>query len=144
MAVLIAYIDSSVLLRVVLDQENPLAEWNAIDVGVVSTLVHLEVVRTLDRLSLRRELTSEQLIARAETAGEMLYRMVTLELDQQIIDIASQGFPAPLATLDALHLASAIVYRAAQSSNERAIALATHDHELAAAARALHFDVLGV
>jgi len=50
---MIAYVDASVLLRVVLRQPNALPEWTQIDRGVASALVTTESLRTLDRLRLR-------------------------------------------------------------------------------------------
>jgi predicted nucleic acid-binding protein len=143
MAKLTAYVDSSVLLRIVLEQQNPLPEWNAIDVGVVSALVPLEVTRTLERLWLQRELSEMEMHAKAEAAGEMLNRMIVLELDQRVIDVASQSFLKPLATLDSLHLASVLLYRQAQQDDESAIVLTTHDRQLAEVARSLNLHVLG-
>ena len=50
---MIAYVDASVSLRVVLRQPNALPEWTQIDRGVASALVTTESLRTLDRLRLR-------------------------------------------------------------------------------------------
>jgi predicted nucleic acid-binding protein len=50
---MIAYVDASVLLRVVLRQPNALPEWTQIEQGVSSALVATESLRTLDRLQLR-------------------------------------------------------------------------------------------
>jgi predicted nucleic acid-binding protein len=71
-------------------------------------------------------------------------RLDLLELDERVLAIASRPLPTPLGTLDALHLATAIVYREEQSRGERPIFFATHDIALADAARAMHFDVIGV
>ena len=49
---MIAYLDSSVVLRVVLGQPGSLREWKAIENGVASALLEVECVRTLDRLRL--------------------------------------------------------------------------------------------
>lgn len=46
---MIAYIDSSVLLRVVLRQPNALKQWPVIEQGIGSALVEVECLRTLDR-----------------------------------------------------------------------------------------------
>ena len=46
---MIAYVDSSVLLRVALAQPNALPEWRRIDRGVSSALLATESLRTLDR-----------------------------------------------------------------------------------------------
>ncbi len=45
---MIAYFDSSVLLRVVLGQKNQLDQWQAIETGVASALVEVECLRTID------------------------------------------------------------------------------------------------
>jgi predicted nucleic acid-binding protein len=47
---MIAYVDSSVLLRVALGQTNALAEWRDIERGVSSALVTMESLRTLNRV----------------------------------------------------------------------------------------------
>jgi predicted nucleic acid-binding protein len=64
-------------------------------------------------------------------------------LQDAAFKIASQPFPTPLGTLDALHLATAMLYRATHQSGEHPIIFATHDVELARAARAMRFDVIG-
>jgi predicted nucleic acid-binding protein len=48
----IAYVDSSVVLRLVLGQPAALREWRTVDRGVASALVEVECLRTLDRLRL--------------------------------------------------------------------------------------------
>jgi predicted nucleic acid-binding protein len=58
--------------------------------------------------------------------------------------MASESLPTSLATLDAIHLATARTYRDSQPSNERPISFATHDHALSKAASAFHFEVLGL
>ena len=140
---MIAYVDSSVLLRYVLGEPDALPELNSFDVAVSSTLLHLEVSRTLDRLWLRHEISDDELAEKTSRAGELLQSFVTLELDQNIIDLAGQSFSQPIATLDALHLASAMLYRQEQPSHEPPIIIATHDKQLARAADAMHFDVVG-
>ena len=47
---MIAYVDSSVLLRVALGQPNSLPQWRQIDRGVSSALITTESLHTLDRL----------------------------------------------------------------------------------------------
>jgi hypothetical protein len=61
-------------------------------------------------------------------------------LRRPILARASEPFPTPLGTLDALHLATLLVWRdrVAQS-----IVLATHDAALGLAARTFDIEVLG-
>lgn len=143
MAVVIAYIDSSVLLRVLLEQPNPLQEWESLDVVVSSTLLEVEVRRTLDRFWLRHELSDSELARATADADVILRRFIYAELDPRILQIASRPMPAILGTLDALHLATAVLYRDAQPGGEPSIVFATHDRQLAVAAEAMRFTVIG-
>ena len=47
---MIAYLDASVLLRIILEQPMPLPEWPNLEGGVSSVLASIECHRTLDRL----------------------------------------------------------------------------------------------
>lgn len=62
-----------------------------------------------------------------------------MSLSRTILERAADPFPTHVATLDALHLASAIELRAVAGD----LAFATHDSQLASAARALDFTVRG-
>ena len=56
-----AYVDSSVILRIVLGQADALRDWQKIETGVVSAVAEVECVRMLERLRLRVGLGREQL-----------------------------------------------------------------------------------
>ena len=56
---MIAYLDSSVILRVVLAEPGRLREWPEVERGVTSALAEVECLRTLDRLVLRGVLDAE-------------------------------------------------------------------------------------
>jgi predicted nucleic acid-binding protein len=62
------------------------------------------------------------------------------EIEVTIFERAAEPFPTPLGTLDALHLGTAV----AAKRKLPGLSLATHDRELAIAARSIGFDVLGV
>ena len=72
---MIAYLDSSVLLRLVLGQRNALKEWRTIEQGVASALVEVECLRTLDRLRLAERLGDDQIALRREAIYRMLDAM---------------------------------------------------------------------
>ncbi|MGQ0722875.1 MAG: PIN domain-containing protein [Candidatus Eiseniibacteriota bacterium] len=138
---MIAYIDSSVLLRVLLGQEGRLGEWKKIETGVASALVEVECLRTLDRLRLAARVPESEIAVRREGVFRLLEAMEVVEPSWPILRRASQPLPAALGTLDAIHLATAMSW---QESRGAALVMATHDAALALAARASGLRVVGV
>ncbi len=138
---MIAYLDSSALLRIVLGQRDKLKEWKSIRLGVASALIEVECLRTLDRLRLSRGLPDEELAAHREAAFRLIGEMEIVEPTRIVLGRASQPFPTPLGTLDAIHLATALLWRERSPAD---IVMATHDAALATAARACGLGVIGV
>jgi predicted nucleic acid-binding protein len=136
----IAYVDASVLLRLVLGQPRALREWPTIDTGVASALVEVECLRTLDRLRLRVGVSDRDLATRREAVFEVLRRLEIVEVGRSILARAALPLPTALGTLDAIHLATAALWRDGRGTE---IAMATHDEALAIAARAAGFRVIG-
>lgn len=137
---MIAYLDSSVLLRVVLGQSDALAQWAEIEDGVASRLVEVECLRTLDRLRLVVGLDDPELAIRREAVYRLLGSLSIVELTRPVLARASQPMPTSLGTLDAIHLATALMW-AEQSGSP--LVMATHDRLLATAARASGLRVIG-
>lgn len=135
-----AYVNSSVLLRVVLGQPGALVEWRSIRLGVASGLVEVESLRTLDRLILVEEVSPEQLAQRREAVFRVVEEMEVIEPTMPVLRRASQPFPTPLGTLDAIHLSTALLW---QEFRGQEIVMATHDAALATASRASGLRVLG-
>jgi len=136
----IAYIDSSVVLRLVLSEPNALREWPDVHQGVTSALAEVEVLRTLDRLRFSAPtLDSQVLAARREAAFRILEGLETIEITRGVLARAAQPLPTPLGTLDAIHLVSAMGWR----EQFEGLVFATHDLALSAAARASGFEVIG-
>jgi predicted nucleic acid-binding protein len=135
-----AYVDASVFLRVILGEKSALAEWDDIEAAVTSELAQVECLRTLDRLQLRPGAPRDQLAARRAEVYRLFEEVRLVELSREVLARASQPFPAPLGTLDALHLATALLV----SDQERDLmVMATHDAELGLAARAVGLAVIG-
>jgi predicted nucleic acid-binding protein len=136
----IAYLDSSVLLRVVLGQSNALPEWQAIEGGVVSALVEVECLRTLDRLRLSEGLSDNEIAVRREVVYRLLDTAEMIEPTRPVLSRAAQPLPTALGTLDAIHLATALLWR---EQGHPDLVMATHDEALATAAKASGFRVVG-
>ena len=106
---MIAYVDSSVLLRALLGQGNALAEWSRIETAVGSSLVEVECLRTLDRLRLRGGLSDEAIAVRREGLLRLTATMELVEPGRAVLARAAEPFPTSLGTLDAIHLATAFI-----------------------------------
>lgn len=137
---MIAYADSSVLLRIVLRQPKRLPEWKDLTAGVASALVQVECLRTLDRLVRQRMLTAEACAVRREAVFRLMEEMSVVDVTNQILSRASEPLPVALGTLDAIHLATAQTWR---EQREPQLVMATHDVALAEAARASGLRVVG-
>ena len=137
---MIAYVDASVLLRVVLRQSNALKEWISIERGVASALVEVECLRTLDRLRLRDGLPDSRIAVRREAVFRLMEAMEIVDLNRPVLERAAQPVPTSLGTLDAIHLATALLWRE-HSGFE--FVMATHDTALGLAARASGLRVVG-
>jgi len=137
---MIAYVDSSVLLRLALGQPNALREWRQIDRGVSSALISTESLRTLDRLRIRADLVDTEVARRRATILNLIDSLELIEIDSVVLNRAAQPMPTELGTLDAIHLASALLWKDAMGIDP---VMATHDGALGLAALAHGFKVLG-
>lgn len=136
---MIAYLDSSVALRLVLGEPDPI-EAEEVTELLSNDLLRVECLRTLDRLRIGGSLTEAELVRRHEALYELLDQVQLIALAPSILTRAAQPFPTTVGTLDALHLATAMLW--SQSSGERLLVL-THDDQLGAAARASGLPVRG-
>lgn len=139
---MIAYLDASVVLRLVLEAPDPLREWPRLEEGISSALLRVECYRTLERLWHIGELTDEELMRHRLQVETLLGRLQLLPIGNDVLNLAAEPLPTHLKTLDAIHLASAILDRRA-ATDSRNLLFATHDKLLAKAARELHFEVIG-
>jgi len=131
------YVDSSVLLRVVLGEPGRLRIWSRITRAVSSELIILECLRTIDRARIRLRLDDKDVSERRAAVLEAIEGFGLVPIGPQVLERAAEPFPTMLGSLDAIHLASALLVRDEFDD----LSLATHDEELALAARAEGFRV---
>jgi predicted nucleic acid-binding protein len=117
-----------------------LPEWRQIERGVATALILTESLRTLDRLRLRASLSDEEVATRRATILRLIASLELVELDEVVLERAAQPMPTELETLDALHLATAVLWREMSRAD---LVMATHDTALGMAARAHGFPVGG-
>lgn len=133
------YVDASVLLRVVLRERGVLREWQRSTRLVSSELIRLACLRTIDRARIREGLGDEEIAERRGGLLDALRSIELLRIDRLVLERAAGQFPTSLGSLDAIHLASALTIREEIPD----LIVATHDRELATAARSFGFRVVG-
>jgi predicted nucleic acid-binding protein len=135
----IAYLDASALLRLVLRETGGMRELRT-ETLVSSELLAVESLRTLDRLRAQGGLSTEEAASRRLVVDEWLETIDLVLLQPAILSRACEPFPTALGTLDALHLATALVWR---ERTRQPLVMATHDAALGLAARSFGFEVIG-
>lgn len=138
---MIAYIDTSALLRIVMREAGALDDLRSYERLISSELIAVESSRTIDRLRLQGSLTAEEAAARWRTVSEWLEAIDLVLVRPPVLSRASEPMPMPLGTLDAMHLATALTWRDRVGPLP---AMATHDTMLGTAALAFGFEVLGI
>jgi len=136
-----AYMDSSVILRLILGEPGQLTGWDRFDRLVCSELAELECLRAVDRLRIRHHLAEEEVLTRREAVFHLLEAMEIVGVTRPILKRAANTFPVMIGTLDAIHLATALAWQDEYGAD---LTVATHDRMLGQAARALGLKTIGV
>ena len=138
---MIAYVDSSVLLRILLKQEDHLDLAKLPQEKYSSELLGIECRRVIDRLRLESKLVDE---AVARTVEELLLferASGRIRLSRGVLHRSAMHMPTILKTLDAIHLSSALMLRERKSTD---VLFTTHDSQQTTAARAFGFQCSGL
>jgi uncharacterized protein len=136
---MIVYLDSSVLLRYLLNQPPLLESFGKWEVAYTSELAGVEARRTFDRLRLTGQVSDGDLADLHDDLGGLEKALGIVSLTSVILEHASRAMPTAVKTLDAIHLATAMQLRESQEKN---LVFATHDLQQSTAARALGFTVI--
>jgi uncharacterized protein len=135
------YLDSSVVLRVLLAEKQRLEIWGRWERAFASELLGLEVRRAIDRLRILGHLDPRATAALLQHTATIEDAVSIVPLTRTILRRAALPMATPVRTLDAIHLATALVMR---ERSDRPLTFATHDVRQADAARALGFSAVGV
>jgi len=134
-----AYLDTSALLRLILREAGALDQLRSLDRLISSELIVVEAARTIDRLRHHGARSAEEAIDRQDVINEWFEAIDLVRLRPPVLNRAREPLPAPLGTLDALHLATALPWRDRMAEP---VVMATHGQALALAARAFGFEVV--
>ncbi len=135
------YVDSSVILNYLLNEPSPKIDLSRFSRLVTSELTDVECRRVLDRIRLRESRDESEIAEKYAELADRLSSLDILSLSPPVLRRAREAFPTTVRTLDALHLATAILLR--QEVGDSAWFFATHDQEQANAAKALGFSLQG-
>lgn len=138
---MIAYVDSSIVCRVVMRQPDRLADVEKCTLRLTSLLTQLECLRAIDRARLDEGLDPDEILARRLVLFEQLRRMSRIAVARSVLERAGSSFPSPVKALDAVHLATAMQLR---ERRYHELVFATHDRQQGRAAAALDFEVIGL
>jgi len=137
----IVYVDTSVVLRALLGQAPVLAGWGNWDEAYSSELMSVEARRAIDRIRLAGAIDDGG-VADAHTELARIERSLgRIRLARRVLDRAALPMSTAVRTLDAIHIASALLLRERHPDN---LLFATHDRRQATGARALGFTCVGV
>lgn len=131
---MIAYLDSSVVLQWLLQDDPALEQAASADLQGSSELLWIETHRVLERIRLLQQLDDDTL-AKALVAFRSLYASLTIvPLSRAVQQRAAESFPTSIGTLDAIHLASALLWGHAR---EQELQLFSYDKQLNICAQAV-------
>jgi predicted nucleic acid-binding protein len=136
---MIVYVDTSVVLRILLHEPNPVGIWGQWSKAYSSALWRVEALRTVDRLRLTHEISDTDVADLVRDIQVTHETFAIHPVTNQVFQRASETFPTVVGTLDAIHLATALSIR----ESENVELLLTHDSQLATAARSVGFEVMG-
>lgn len=137
---MVAYLDSSVVLRHILLADPAIHHAFACDRVVTSELLEIECRRVLQRYRLNGELDDDRLVQAVERLQAVLAGVWILALSPAVKTRAMGSYPVVVKTLDALHLASAQTFAEyhLRRETEEQLLMFSYDASLNRCARALN------
>lgn len=136
---MIAYLDSSVVLRYILKGESAIIHALACDTVVSSELLEIECKRVLHRCRMQGELDDRAFATAVARFDKVLAGVALMALSGEVKKRAAEAFPVVIKTFDALHIATALSL-AGKRPDEK-ILVFSHDEGMNRCASVLGFGV---
>ena len=137
---MIVYLDTSTVLQALVGRGSRWPKWGRWRQAYTSELMGVEARRTLDRLRLEQALDDQGLATAHEALGAIERAVGMIRLTGTVLRRASRPMATVVKTLDAIHLASALLF---EEQRQAGLVFATHDHRQGLAARTLGLQVVG-
>ena len=126
---MVAYLDSSVVLRHILLGEIAIEHAFACGRVVTSEMLEIECRRVLHRYRLNGDLDDQAFVVAIGRFESILAGLSVITLSGAVKARAMGSFPVVIKTLDALHLASALEFAAAHLGRESGETLLVFSHD---------------
>lgn len=136
------YLDTSVFLRWLLNSSKIYSGFQTWKSCYSSELLYIEVSRVLNRLRLEKEINDQEYANLHKTFLDFYKTVFVIEINQTVKQKSAEPFPTVIGTLDAIHLASALILM--EENKELEITFLTHDSQLSTAAIAMGLTVRGI
>ena len=132
---MICYVDSSVVLRYLLVQDTAFNQTSKFATVGSSELLFIECNRVLDRYRLENQISDAELAELKQILQGIVDGLHVIELTESVKIKAAGSFPTVIGTLDALHLASLLLW--SESIPEERFVLFSADQHMKICAAAL-------
>lgn len=134
------YLDSSIVLRHLFRQPGRLSGpvWKKV---YSSRFLQTECCRVIDRVRLQQGITDQDRALLHQELTSLCERIIRVPLCEEVLYRAELAFPTALGTLEAIHLATAMLI---QEKEQPGLTFLTHDRQLGIAARSVGFNVEGI
>jgi predicted nucleic acid-binding protein len=132
------YVDSSVVLGHILTGDTTLGSARA-EVAGSSELLSIECHRVLHRERMSGHLDDLQYSEAVELLEAIVDRLAIIEMGTSVKRRAAGPFPTVIGTLDAIHLATAILWQEAEPGS--VVRILTRDKQLAMCAKTMGLEV---
>ena len=133
------YIDSSVVLRYLLNGDSELLAIEDYENRGSSELLFIECSRVLQRYRLDGQLTDHQLQEAVTHFREIYDAFLIFDMGPQVKNRSAGPFPTTIGTLDSIHLSTAILW----SEQERVpLVIFTYDQQMRTCAHAMGIHTL--
>lgn len=106
-----AYIDSSVVLRFIFGEKNPLQMPKDLKYTISSEILKIKCFRTIDHMRHSLTLSDDDIAEKYALLHNAINTIRFVKLDHSIVERSSQPFPTVIKTLDAIHLSTAIMWQ---------------------------------
>lgn len=135
-----AFLDSSVLIRHILNEPRSYPQIEKFVNLYASELLRVEVLRTIDRLRIQRAWAGSEVATRIRLFTALSAGIEFISIQQPILRRAAEAFPTVVGTLDAIHIATALL---TQNQLRKELLFLTHDSKQGIAAQAAGLESQG-